>query len=238
MKALILNSGLGKRMGIITSKQPKCMTVIDDHKTILSHQLLQLHKCGINEIVITTGYLDEVLIDYYNSLKLPLEYTFVKNPVYYKTNYIYSIYLARSFLLDDIILLHGDLVFETSVLEDLLKKDYSCMTVSSAIPLPSKDFKAVVKDNFIKKVGIEFFKNAIAAQPLYKLNKKDWEIWLNQIIAYCENGQTSCYAEKAFNDVSNKCLIRAMDFKERLCSEVDTQDDLEDIRKRLSDMKQ
>lgn len=237
MKALILNSGLGKRMGTITSKQPKCMIKIYDHETILSRQLQQLYECGINEIIITTGFFDKVIIDYCSSFNLPLEYTFVNNPIYDKTNYIYSIYLARSFLLDGIILLHGDLVFETSVLEDLLDKDSSCMTVSSAIPLPSKDFKVVIKNNFIEKIGVENFKNAIAAQPLYKLNGRDWGIWLNRIITYCENGQTSCYAEKAFNDISNECLIQAMDFKERLCSEVDTPDDLRSIKKVLATMK-
>lgn len=52
------------------------------------------------------------------------------------------------------------------------------MTVSSTVPLPEKDFKAVIHDNRIEKVGIEFFEDAMAAQPLYKLKKKDWKIWL------------------------------------------------------------
>ncbi len=46
------------------------------------------------------------------------------------------------------------------------------MTVSSTLPLPEKDFKAVIKNNKIDKVGIEFLAEAMAAQPLYKLKKK------------------------------------------------------------------
>ena len=39
MKALILNSGLGHRMGVLTSEHPKCMTEISCTETILSRQL-------------------------------------------------------------------------------------------------------------------------------------------------------------------------------------------------------
>ena len=63
MKALILNSGIGKRMGALTSEHPKCMTEIDEHETILSRQLKQLQQCEITELVITTGLFDKVLID-------------------------------------------------------------------------------------------------------------------------------------------------------------------------------
>ena len=114
MKALILNSGLGSRMGVLTSEHPKCMTEISARETILSRQLRQIAAAGITEVVMTTGLFDSVLVNYCNSLDLPLHYIFVKNPVYDKTNYIYSIYCAREYLDDDIILMHGDLVFENS----------------------------------------------------------------------------------------------------------------------------
>ena len=187
MKALILNSGLGSRMGVLTKDHPKCMTEISPTETILSRQLKLLKKVNITDIVITTGYYDQVLIDYCESLNLGLNFIFVNNPVYDKTNYIYSIYCAKEHLNDDIILMHGDLVFEESVLRGLLSEKNSCMKVSSTIPLPEKDFKAVVKDGEVKAVGIEFFDSAMEAQALYKLNKEDWMVWLNKIIEFCEN---------------------------------------------------
>lgn len=114
---------------------------------------------------MTTGYYDSVLEEYCESLDLPLHITFVKNPVYDKTNYIYSIYCAREHLDDDVLMMHGDLVFENTVFDDVLATSESCMTVSSTLPLPDKDFKAVLSDGRITKVGIEFFDNAVAAQP-------------------------------------------------------------------------
>ena len=68
MKALILNSGTGSRMGILTSNHPKCMTEISNKETILSRQLKQLLEVGINEVVITTGPFDGVLVNYCKSL--------------------------------------------------------------------------------------------------------------------------------------------------------------------------
>ena len=154
MKALILNSGLGSRMGVLTSEQPKCMTEISATDTILSRQLRLIAEAGIDEVVMTTGYYEEVLIRYCNELELPLHFTFVNNPEYRETNYIYSIYCAREHLDDDIILMHGDLVFEREVFDQVVASENSCMTVSSTLPLPEKDFKAQIKDGMVMKVAL------------------------------------------------------------------------------------
>lgn len=121
MKALILNSGLGHRMGVLTSVHPKCMTEITSKETILSRQLRLIAGAGITEVVMTTGYYDGVLVEYCRSLGLPVHFTFVNNPRYADTNYIYSIYCAREHLRDDdILLMHGDLVFESAVFDDVV----------------------------------------------------------------------------------------------------------------------
>ena len=233
MKALILNSGLGHRMGDLTREHPKCMTEIAPGETILSRQLRLLSEAGLRDVVITTGYYDQVLIDYCEQLDTDLRFTFVKNPDYDKTNYIYSIYCAREELKDDILLLHGDLVFEPSVLRDVLDCPSSCMKVSSTLPLPEKDFKAVVADGTVQKVGIEFFDSAMEAQAMYKLLQPDWERWLAAIRDFCENGETGCYAEKALNTLNGACGIRALDVQDRLCTEIDTPEDLAAVKARL-----
>ena len=221
-------------MGVLTSEHPKCMTEISHRNTILSRQLRQCVEYGIEEVVMTTGYYDKVLIDYCNFLHLPLKITFVNNPIYDKTNYIYSIYCAKEQLKDDdIILMHGDLVFENLVFEAVVNSPDSCMTVSSTLPLPEKDFKAVIKDGRIDKVGIEFFDHAMAAQPLYKIKKEDWLVWLASIEVFCESDNRKCYAENAFNEVSDRCVIKPLDVKDMLCSEIDTPEDLEIVSQKL-----
>ena len=236
MKALILNSGLGSRMGVLTSEHPKCMTNISQRETILSRQLNQLVSIGVNQVVITTGYYDELLIDYCKELDLPIQFTFVKNPIYDQTNYIYSIYCAREYLQDDIILMHGDLVFENEVLDKLVDYPGSCMTVSSTLPLPEKDFKAQVSDGIITKVGIDIFDNALEAQALYKLNKEDWEKWLNKIIEFCENDNRNVYAENALNELNGAANIHALDIEDLLCAEIDNPEDLAIVSAKLKEI--
>ena len=236
MKALILNSGMGTRMGVLASEHPKCMTEISPQETLLSRQLNQLYEAGIREVVMTTGRFERVLVNYCESLDLPINIIYCNNPRFTDTNYIYSIYLAREYLDDDILLMHGDLVFDSEILENMLANKGSCMAVSSTVALPEKDFKAVIKNGIITKVGIEFYNDAKAAQPLYKLNRKDWQIWLDKIIEFCESGNTSCYAENAFNEVSESCCIYPYDCKNMLCGEVDTAEDLAVMKNRLQEI--
>ena len=226
MKALILNSGLGSRMGDYTREHPKCMTEIGGGETILSRQLRMLEAAGISDVIITTGAFDKVLVDYCASLKASsviksINISFIHNPIYDKTNYIYSIYCARDVLYDDVLLMHGDLVFEESVLREIISCPVSCVKVSSTLPLPQKDFKAVVEHGRVFSVGVEFFNNAMEAQALYNIKSYDWDVWMNKIVEYCESGKSNCYAEVALNEITEDISIMAFDVRDRLCTEIE-----------------
>ena len=160
----------------------------------------------------------------------------MKNPLYDTTNYIYSIYCAREYLDDDIILMHGDLVFENEVFDRVVASPVSCMTVSSTLPLPEKDFKAVVSDGMVMKVGVDFFNDAMEAQALYKLNKEDWKAWLDKIAAFCESGDTMVYAENALNALNGEANIHALDVENLLCSEIDNPEDLAVVTAKLKEI--
>ena len=222
-------------MGVLTSEHPKCMTEVSPRETILSRQLTQLAEAGITDVVMTTGPFDGVLAKYCQSLDLPLRLQFVQNPVYATTNYIYSIYCAREWLDDDLLLMHGDLVFENEVLDLLLASPGSAMAVSSTLPLPEKDFKALVRDGFVQKVGTGFFgEGAMAAQALYKLDKADWRRWLAKIVDCCQAGETGVYAENALNALDGAANVRALDVRDLLCAEIDNPDDLAAVSAKLA----
>ena len=225
MKVLILNSGVGSRMKDLATC--KCLVELADGVTVLDAQLQALLRCGIEDFCITTGpYADELEI--YIRKRYPnVNFIFVNNPLYSQTNYIYSIQLARNFVCDDdILLLHGDLVFEQNVLQDIIASEHSVMVVDSTKPLPKKDFKAVVKNGRIKGIGIDLFSEALYAQPLYKLMKQDWILWLDEIDRFCSRGITGVYAENAFNNISDKMNIFPLDITGRMCFEVDNREDL------------
>lgn len=234
MKALILNSGLGKRMGKYTENSPKCMVPLTETETIVARQLRLLERLGVQEVLMTTGPYAELLEEHIKALGLSMEVQYVNNPKYMETNYIYSIYLAREYLHSEIILMHGDLVFEEAVLRHMIEAEQDCMAVSSSVELPEKDFKAVVEEGLIQAVGIEFMQNAVAAQPLYHFSKEAWEIWLAQICGFCERGEVSCYAENALNQVTSCMQLYPYDFAEMICQEVDKEEDLLAVRKLLA----
>ncbi len=236
MKALILNSGLGSRMGVLTSEHPKCMTEISSKETILSRQLKMIADAGIEEVVMTTGYYDGVLVKYCQSLELPLRFTFVNNPIYDQTNYIYSIYCVKDYLDDDIILMHGDLVFENEVFDRVVASSVSCMTVSSTLPLPEKDFKARVVDGMVMAVGVDIFNEAMEAQALYHLKKDDWKVWLDKIIEFCESDRRKVYAENALNELNGAAKIHALDVENLLCAEIDNPEDLAVVSGKLKEI--
>lgn len=236
MKALILNSGLGSRMGIWTATSPKCMVEVACGRSILDYQLQNLSSCGIGEAIITTGPFADKLEHHVRTRHPDFKCTFVQNPFYEKTNYIYSIALAAQYLQDDIILMHGDLVFEQEILKEMICQPVSCMAIDKSAPLPEKDFKAVLNEGIIEKVGVEFFRNAVAAQPLYYLKKKDWRVWLDAILDFCAQDNWNVYAENALNTVSNRTKLCPYDISGHLCAEVDNPEDLERIRKFLAEL--
>ena len=227
---------MGSRLRPLTKDKPKCMTRLNGKETILSLQLKNLASCGVKDIIITTGYESDKLVKYGTKLSDELEVSieFVFNRSFKTTNYIYSIYLAEHFLHDDIVLLHGDLVFDLAVLRKLIHTDRSSMVVSSTQPLPEKDFKAKIVSGRIVSIGVEVFDEALAAQPLYKLLRNDWELWLNEISRICKAGAVSCYAENAFNRVSSVSIIYPCDIQDLLCMEID---DLNDYKKAKNKLK-
>jgi len=228
MKALILNSGIGKRMGIFTDTACKCFAEVAEGVTILDLQLRLLIESGITEVCITTGPFASNLENYTKERYPNVKFHFVHNPLYDKTNYIYSIHLAAEILQDDILLLHGDLVFEHSVLLDILSAPCSVMVTDVTRPLPLKDFKAVVANSRVKRVGInEFCEGSHYAQPMYKLMKTDWLIWLSEINRFCLEGKVDVYAEDALNNISHNINLYALDIDGRICFEIDNIEDLE-----------
>lgn len=231
MKAVILNSGIGSRLGGYTQNNPKCMVEIQDNVTILKRQLKLLKKSGVEEIIITTGYMSDKIKDHLKGEWPDIEYVF--NDKYKSTNYIKSLDNVKAED-DDIILMHGDLVFEESVLSDAVKSENSCMVIDKSLGLPEKDFKAVVEDNKIKAVGVEYFDNAYAAQPLYRLKKNDWLEWKKAISLFCREGKTDVYAEGALNTVTDIINIYPLDVNGRLCSEIDNEEDLLKVRSLLN----
>lgn len=120
MQGLILAAGMGKRLKDLTSDNTKCMVKVNG-VTLIERMLGQLDKLQLSRIVIVVGYKREKLIEYIATLGIQTPICFVENPIYDRTNNIYSLALAKDYLVqEDTLLLESDLIFEGSVLEELI----------------------------------------------------------------------------------------------------------------------
>ena len=120
MQAIILAAGMGKRLQFLTRHNTKCMVEVNGVK-LIDRMLRQLEKYSLDRIVIVVGYEGQKLIDFIETLdiKTPIEY--INNPIYDKTNNIYSLSLAKHRLCeDDTLLFESDIIFEDSVIDALL----------------------------------------------------------------------------------------------------------------------
>jgi len=121
MQAIILAAGMGRRLGELTKGNTKCMVPVNGVR-LIDRMLTQLSALSLNRVVIVVGYKGKELIEYigyrYDD-KLKIEY--IDNPIYDKTNNIYSLALAKEKMAeDDTLLLESDLIFEDSMLHLLI----------------------------------------------------------------------------------------------------------------------
>ena len=227
MKALIFNSGVGNRMGDFTRDNHKSMAVLSNGETIFGRQLRLLAAAGITEVVVTTGPHVEQLRGV--AAQFPsLDVTFVPNDVYDTTNYIYSMHLARELLDDDVLMLHGDLVFDRGALAGILADPRPNLgAVNADLPQPEKDFKARVDGDLITEVSVKIHDaDCIAFQPMYKLSRAAITAWLDRVNDFVEAGNTGVYAENALNEIARDIDIRAWSYANHFVTEIDTLDDL------------
>ena len=117
MQAIILAAGMGRRLGEYTKDNTKCMLPVNGVR-LIDRTLDQLAELDLKRVVIVVGYQAQSLIDYighrYDN-RLRIEY--VENPIYDKTNNIYSLALAKQQMQeDDTLLLESDLIYEEGIL--------------------------------------------------------------------------------------------------------------------------
>ena len=226
MKAIIFNSGYGNRMGEFTKNNHKSMAPLKNGESIFHRQLRLLSAEGVRDFIITTGPFEEQLKAV--AAEFPeLNFTFVRNDIFDKTNYIYSMYLARDFIDDDMIFLHGDLVFSRKLVHDVLNcPEENTATVNFTKALPEKDFKGRVHDGKVLEVSIHIFDgDCYAFQPFYKLSKATASAWVGKVVEFIHKDQTKCYAENALNEIFPALNIRAFSYEDYYIDEIDNLDD-------------
>ena len=235
MKAVILKSGTGKRMGDLTKMAPKCLVELISGETILSKQIKDLLNSGIDDFLITTGPFEDRVERYVRGKFPDSNVTYVVNPLYESTNYIYSMFLAEEQLNDDVILLHGDIVADGMVFSELLSaEERDAVIIDTSALLPEKDFKGRLSNGKVVQIGTYVDGDDCAfLLPVYKLSNKFMTVWMDAIKDFIKAENKSVYAEEALNLHLNMLQLSPLDISGKFCMEIDTPEDLLIARKAM-----
>ena len=115
---------MGRRLGELTGDNTKCMLEVNGVK-LIDRALECLAEHNLSRIVLVVGYKRENVMRYVGDSYKGIEVVYVENPIYDKTNNIYSLYLAKDYLVaEDTLLLESDLIYEPSVVRRIVENDY------------------------------------------------------------------------------------------------------------------
>ncbi len=124
MQAIILAAGMGKRLGELTKNNTKCMVEVNGVK-LIDRVLRQLSSINITRVIIVVGFQGQALKDYLGVESNGLKIEYVDNPIYDKTNNIYSLALAKEKLQeDDTLLLESDLILDDALIPMIANHPY------------------------------------------------------------------------------------------------------------------
>ncbi|MBO7460827.1 MAG: aminotransferase class I/II-fold pyridoxal phosphate-dependent enzyme [Bacteroidales bacterium] len=237
MQAIILAAGMGKRLGELTKNNTKCMVEVNGVK-LIDRVLTYLSHLDLKRIVIVVGYQAENLVNYVENQYGSLNIEFVENPIYDKTNNIYSLALAKDkFKEDDTLLLESDLIYEESMLHLLVDNqqpdlalvakyekwmDGTMVTIDDDCNIlnfiSKKEFKQSEVDKYYKTVNIyKFSKSYINNQYLPLLE------------AYCQMKGNNEYYEEVLRVLTmiDKSSLKALPIGDEKWYEIDDIQDLD-----------
>jgi choline kinase len=239
MKAVILAAGCATRLRPYSDDTPKTLLPVAG-VPILRRTITSLMRCGFDQFVIGTGYLEHMVRDAVASWFPTLDVTFVTNPVFRTTNNGYSLSLLRPHLEDHaFILLDGDVVFDLEVIETLLAKGPDCLAVRSVGDIGLEEVKvtAAADDRVLaigkhvpvrgamgESVGIEVFSASSSRKLFAALDRR-------------VNGQglVNEYYEASFQEIIDEgATLYGVDIGSLYATEIDTIDDLLAANARLA----
>ena len=238
MQAIILAAGMGRRLGEYTKDNTKCMVEVNGTK-LIDRMLGQLASLNLNKVIIVVGYQGEKLIQHIGNRyegKLRIEY--VNNPVYDKTNNIYSLALAKDALeSDDTLLLESDLILDDHLFELIssspmpniaLVAKYESWMDGTMVRLDDDNniVSFIPKSAFKYKEISTYYKTV----NIYKFSKEfSRDKYIPFLEAYCKAMGNNEYYENVLSILSylNSHVLKALPIGDEKWYEIDDKQDLD-----------
>lgn len=236
MQAIILAAGMGKRLGELTRENTKCMVKVHG-VTLIERMIKQLSDLGLSRIILVIGYKGDKVRKLIGNKIGDTPILYIENQVYDKTNNIYSLYLAKNYLIEqETLLLESDLIFSDNILWKLIADPNPNVAVVAKYQ-SWMDGTVVTLDeennilNFISKKAFEFSHkdSYYKTVNIYKFSK---EFSTNKYVpfleAYCKALGNNEYYEQVLKVISllNKPDLKALNVGSEKWYEIDDQQDL------------
>jgi choline kinase len=239
MKAVILAAGCATRLRPYSDDTPKTLLPVGG-VPILRRTITNLLRVGFDEFVVGTGYLEHMVRDAVGSWFPGLDVHYVINREFQSTNNAYSLLLMREQVEHGgFILLDGDVVFDVSVVEELVERGPDCLAVRSVGEIGLEEVKVTadnhdrvlaigkhvpVRSAMGESVGIELFSAASSRRLFGALHQR-----------VCEQGLVNEYYEAAFQQIIDEgTTLYGVDIGSMYATEIDTIDDLNAANARLA----
>ena len=242
MQALILAAGMGKRLGKYTSDNTKCMLNING-KTLIERTIEALLDAGVKKLIVVVGYKGQnvknfLLHDCKNPRIKEMELLFIDNPIYDKTNNIYSLFLAIDELAkNDTILLESDLIYDPKLIKRIVNNPKKNLVSVAKYKqwMDGTVVKLGAKNNiteFIEKKSFNYhdIKQYYKTVNIYKLSKnfinKEFIPFLR---AYIESYGENEYYELVLKIIAHisRSDLKALDVSDLAWYEIDDAQDLD-----------
>jgi len=245
MKAVILAAGQGTRLRPLTNHLPKCLVQVH-RKPLLQYQLESLQQAGIQHCVIVVGYLGDMVQRHFGPKFGNVRITYVTNEIFNHTNNIYSLWVARQELNDDILLLEGDLLFEEGLLGDIIRSPYTDVAVVDRFN-PSMNGTVILAQDGLSTSMIlktqqsaDFdYRNALKTVNIYAFSRETLaQQFLPILDQYIDHGLTSEFYEAVISHlIARGDLQMAVHLTgNRMWTEIDTEDDLRQAERLFPDL--
>lgn len=223
MKALILAAGLGKRMLPLTATTHKsCLPMRG--KPLLVGQIQTLNKTGIDNITVVTGYRREEVIRTGGS-----SVDYLHNPFYESSNSIISVWLAKSLLTDDVLILNCDVVFNSTLIDNLCCSNGDCAVAVSRKFDESRGYKVEVNnEGYITNMGMKLNIPYAEYAGITLIRRHFTSAFIQQMNLCVENDQISIWYEDVIAQMaSNNFSIVPIEVASGEWYEIDTVAELE-----------
>lgn len=156
VKAIILSAGQGKRLSPLTDTRPKCLVDLSG-RSVLEWQIRHLHRAGVTEVVVVTGFAADLVEAELAKLNLPgITLRTLFNPFYSVSDNLASVWMARGEMQGSFLLLNGDTLFEPAIAERLLSAPSAPITVTIDRKdggYDSDDMKVRTEGDALREIG-------------------------------------------------------------------------------------